>query len=141
MRTLTVNEAQEVGGGVVFALPVVKVAAGAVIAGGLILAKYLTEAEALKTAADLCREGSDASVKTKEVALTCTAKKPQAQQKPERPAGLRPPGMPQSPAPAAPPAPRPAAAGASPPPCPAASCALRTAMLRSRCSSDATGRL
>ncbi len=81
MRTLTVNEAQEVGGGVVFALPVVKVAAGAVIAGGLILAKYLTEAEALKTAADLCREGSDASVKTKEVALTCTAKKPQAPSK------------------------------------------------------------
>ena len=81
MRALTVDEANQVGGGIVFTAPLFKVAAATVIAGGVILAKYLTEVEALKTAADLCRDGSDASVKTKEVSLSCTGKKPEAPSK------------------------------------------------------------
>lgn len=77
MRELMAEEVHRVGGGAVFALPVVKVAATALIAGGIVVAKYLTDRDALKTASDLCKDGSDASVKTKDVAMSCKGKAPQ----------------------------------------------------------------
>jgi hypothetical protein len=71
MRVLTVNEAEQVGGGVVIALPAVKLVVGAAIAGGLIVAKHLRDLHLIKTGAELCREGMDVTIKTKDASLTC----------------------------------------------------------------------
>jgi hypothetical protein len=83
MRELVAEEVHHVGGGAVFALPLIKVAATTLIAGGIIVAKYLTDREAMKTASELCKDGSDASVKTKDVAVSCKGKAPQTPPKSE----------------------------------------------------------
>jgi hypothetical protein len=71
MRVLTVNEAEQVGGGVVIALPAVKLVVGAVLAGGYLLSRHLKDVHIINQAADLCREGKDVTVKLKEASLTC----------------------------------------------------------------------
>jgi len=77
MRELVGEELRHVGGGAVFALPIVKVAATALIAGGIIVAKYLTDIATVKAASDLCKDGADASMKNKDLAFACKGKAPQ----------------------------------------------------------------
>lgn len=74
MRVLTVNEAEQVGGGVVIALPALKWAGATALAAGALVAKHLRDIHIINQGADLCREGLDVSVKLQGASLTCKNK-------------------------------------------------------------------
>lgn len=84
MRTLELNEMEQVGGGLLpvaivpllkVTLPYVTTVATAATTIGLALAASKTVSHALDKASELCSEGSDAQVKSPVVELSCTAKK------------------------------------------------------------------
>lgn len=74
MRDLTVNEVEQVAGGAVIALPVLKWAGAAVLAAGALVAKHLRDVHIINQGADLCREGLDVSVKLQGASLSCKNK-------------------------------------------------------------------
>ncbi len=84
MRTLALNEVEQVGGGLLpgaivplakLALPYVTPVVTAVTSIGLAWTASKTVSHALDKASELCSEGSDAQVKSAVVDLSCTAKK------------------------------------------------------------------
>ncbi len=70
MRTLTVGELEQVGGGALPVLALAKIAIPVVTAAATTV--YVT-IRALETVQKLCEEGSNSQMKTKIVDLSCTA--------------------------------------------------------------------
>ena len=75
MRTLSVNELEQVGGGVLPLVAVIKVAVPVIAATA---ASAYVIVKGLEFAKELCEKGSNAQVKSKIVDMSCTAvKKPE----------------------------------------------------------------